>query len=125
MAEIALRGATGAGLIVEVDDEDVELVAAHKWYALRVKGSKTIYARTRVGGKTIYLHRLVSGAHDTDEVDHVDGNGLNNRRGNLRPVTHRENLQAAALLPGRFGNPTLEELDRELEAFSAKHGYDR
>lgn len=53
------------------------------------------YASRRVDGKKVYMHRELLGlaANDKVEVDHRDGNGLNNRRDNLRLATHQQNLQ--------------------------------
>ena len=41
----------------------------------------------------IYLHRLLLDAQAGEEVDHIDGDGLENRRHNLRIVTRLENAQ--------------------------------
>jgi len=52
-------------------------------------------ARTRVGGrncKKVLMHRLIMNAQPTEDIDHHDGNGLNNRRRNLRPATVSQNL---------------------------------
>lgn len=88
------------GLTALVDDEDYELVSKHKWHAHFSRGSW--YARrsfkipgTRKTGKE-YLHRLLMG--DTQAlVDHVNGNGLDNRRGNLRHATGKQNQGNAKL----------------------------
>ena len=107
-------------LVATIDDADAERVAAYRWHVFVPTGSKTRYARCNIGGKTIYLHRFVMNAEDRDEIDHIDGDGLLNTRGNLRFVTRRENLRSARRLPGRYGNPSIAELDRELEEFEAR-----
>jgi len=58
--------------------------------------SLTRYARARIDQKTVFLHRLVlanAGIEIPDDmvVDHIDRNGVNNSRGNLRVVTRSEN----------------------------------
>lgn len=54
-----------------------------------------IYARATVhiDGKRydIYLHRFLLAVNDGMLIDHIDGDGLNNTRENLREVTHSEN----------------------------------
>lgn len=77
-----------------VDDADFERVKAHKWHAL--KSRRGFYAvrglRKSDGKKTLqYLHRFL--LPGVAEIDHRDGNGLNNQRENLRPVTHQQNMQ--------------------------------
>lgn len=80
------------GLVAFVDKRDLSLVNGKKWYALKVK--HTFYAAAnppmvnRVKGKTILMHGLILGCKG---VDHKDGNGLNNRRENLRPATKSQN----------------------------------
>ena len=92
MAEIKMSGPSG--LIILVDDDDLELVSGHKWYPLKAKGSLTIYARTSKDRQNISMHRLIMGFPKHGEVNHIDGNGLNNQRGNLEVVTHRQNIKA-------------------------------
>ena len=41
--------------------------------------------------KTIYMHRVIIGG-DALEVDHIDGNCLNNTKSNLRSCTHAQNI---------------------------------
>jgi hypothetical protein len=75
-----------------VDDGDYELVVGHKW-RLR-SGGKNVYAVTRIDGKEVFMHRLIMNAQPCHHiVDHVDGNGLNNCRANLRFCTRAENLR--------------------------------
>lgn len=44
------------------------------------------------GHEHIFLHRVVNGTPEGLKTDHIDGNTLNNRRSNLRGVTHAVNL---------------------------------
>ena len=87
------------GLVAVVDDDVYEWASAFKWYAH--PGANTWYAH-RAGprdadGKRerFILHREILGlpkwTRGGSEVDHIDRNGLNNLRSNLRIVTHRGN----------------------------------
>lgn len=77
-----------------VDDQDFEFLSQWKWYAH--KRPCTFYAeRTQtVCGKKVkfWMHRLIMATPDGMFVDHIDGNGLNNTRANLRNVTHKQNM---------------------------------
>lgn len=81
------------GLFALVDDTDYEALAEHAWYA--AKHRQTYYAqRTDYSGgvkRTIKMHRLLVGAEIGDQVDHQDGNGLNNQRGNIRFCSSQQN----------------------------------
>jgi HNH endonuclease len=73
-----------------VDKQDYESIAQHKWHAR--KDGNTYYAITRNGYGFISMHRLILGLVKGDpEVDHIDGNGLNNTRANLRLATRSQN----------------------------------
>jgi len=86
------------GHVAIVDADDYPLVSAHKWRAnekYRVDGALCVHAmRTiKVDGKETaqFLHRLLMNAPSGAQVDHIDGNGLNNTRANLRLCTNAEN----------------------------------
>lgn len=82
-----------------VDDEDFERVSAVSWYAL--KGHSTTYAYNRRRGG---MHRFILSAPPGMVVDHIDHDGLNNTRANLRLCTKQENgrnRKGAAKLRGR------------------------
>jgi hypothetical protein len=76
------------GLVTIIDAEDFELVSQYKWCAQR--SGNTDYAHRRHGKTTVKLHRVLLVAPDGMHVDHVNGNGLDNRRENLRLCTQLE-----------------------------------
>ena len=79
----------GKGLFATVDAADYEQLSKYKWYAKR--HGPTIYATCIKQGKVVYMHRMIMRARKGVLVDHIDGNGLNNRRCNLRLCTHQQN----------------------------------
>ena len=85
------------GLKAEIDDEDFESVSRFRWHA--IKGHSTFYAvRNGVGPngpRSEYLHRFLLQPEGKLQVDHINGNGLDNRRCNLRLATHAQNLANA------------------------------
>ena len=84
------------GQVAIVDDADYEWLSQWKWYAAKI--CNIFYAvrqAKRVNGKqkNIFMHAEIIGRKEGLEIDHINGNGLDNRRENLRHVTHRENGQ--------------------------------
>ena len=71
-----------------VDDEDYEGLNRFKWFA--EQRGNTFYARSK---SSTYMHRFILGLEQGDgkEIDHKDGNGLNNCRENLRLCTRSQN----------------------------------
>lgn len=82
------------GLFAIVDDQDYERVAGIIWTAKRLKPSNPIYAAgiTENGG-FVLMHRFIMQPPDIMVVDHIDHNGLNNSRSNLRIATRSENCR--------------------------------
>jgi hypothetical protein len=74
-----------------IDDGDYGLISKHKWHCMKCS-SGHLYAVTNIykeGKQTkIRMHNLILGICG---VDHKDGDGLNNRRSNLRPANQAQN----------------------------------
>lgn len=80
-----------------IDIEDVGLAEGWNWYAKVYP--RVVYAARRCKGpqREVKLHRLICDTSGGLHVDHIDGNGLNNRRSNLRACTQAENNRNTGL----------------------------
>lgn len=87
-----------SGEITLVDDE-FSYLSRYVWY--RSPGKNTNYARAKILGEWTMLHRLIMKTPKGLFVDHIDGNGLNNQKSNLRNVTMRENNLWRARICGK------------------------
>lgn len=68
------------------DRADYETVKNHIWH---ITGNG--YVKSGPGKKCIRLHRLLTGATAGYDVDHINGDPTDNRRSNLRVITHHQN----------------------------------
>lgn len=84
-----------------VDDEDFDAIGGFKWTAVVTgKTVKRVYAyrrtdwnqATRRWGACVFLHRLILSPAPEMDVDHINGDTLDNRRTNLRLATRSQNL---------------------------------
>jgi hypothetical protein len=78
------------GKFAIVDAEDFDRLSQYKWYAAR--GRSTYYATREENGRTVRMHRQIMHAPKGVLVDHIDHNGLYNRRRNLRLCTNAQNV---------------------------------
>jgi HNH endonuclease len=86
------------GQVALVDDEDFEMLNMHKWFAVPAgKNGRTFYAARRIWNKDknrqegMWMHRLLAKTPKGFHTDHIDGNGLNNQKSNLRVCTNSQN----------------------------------
>lgn len=86
------------GRVAVVDASDYAWLSLHKWHLVNPRGR--CYAGRCCHGKRVSMHREIMQPLDGYVVDHIDGDGLNNRRSNLRICTVRQNLQNQAKAPG-------------------------
>lgn len=82
------------GNVAFVDDEDYEILKQHVWWTDPQRN--TCYAGANIDGRNQRMHRVIMG-YPATQVDHRDGNGLNNQRSNLRLATHSQNQHNAGL----------------------------
>lgn len=77
-----------------VSQVDYHFLRQWKWSALKTR--KRWYAVRMEDGIYVYMHRLIAercGLDMSRQIDHKDGDGLNNKRSNLRSASHAQNLQ--------------------------------
>lgn len=83
------KGLDGRGRKFIVDLEDYEKIKDYCWYV-----NKDKKVQTKINGKMVYLHRFIMNLNDRNyEVDHINHDRTDNRKINLRIVTHAENMK--------------------------------
>jgi hypothetical protein len=87
------------GLSAVIDEADLAIVAGYAW-AANTSGS-TPYAVTHIGRRFQSMHRLIMAPRVGEIVDHIDRDGLNNRRSNLVLCTKAENSRRRMSAAGR------------------------
>ncbi len=81
------------GLYATIDEEDYEYVSRFKWRAFNNGYTNYAVRSDRASNRmSIYMHReLLGDPERPNQVDHINRNGLDNRRKNIRVVTPQEN----------------------------------
>lgn len=74
------------GKFTKIDDDDLSKLSGNRWYC-----NNHGYAM-RCSRKRVSLHRLVMGAPDGFDVDHINGDTLDNRKSNLRICSRSQNM---------------------------------
>jgi len=95
----------------QIDDDDFVIISNYTWHVN--SGYVKTHIRTITGQRTISLHLLLLGkAPEGKEWDHENRDRLDNRRANLRIITHLVNMQnrpkqvnnTSGVKGGRFQN---------------------
>lgn len=104
MKKIYINSAVYGNKICMVDDEDYATLSIYKWSLNNGKyATRQISRKGKMSGDNkhtckqhkVLMHRIITntlGCKDI-EVDHIDGNPLNNKRNNLRVCTHSQNMK--------------------------------
>jgi len=79
------------GLFAIVDAEDYEWLSQYKWHVQFADYKRTCYAARNGRGTSVFMHRMIMKPPKGKVVDHINGNGLDNRRCNLRICSRKEN----------------------------------
>lgn len=78
---------TITGTII-IDKDDIDKVNIYQWH-IEHSRKNIYYAQASYKGKTIRLHKLI--LPSLKQIDHINHNGLDNRKSNLREATNAEN----------------------------------
>lgn len=78
-----------------IDDDDIPLVAGRSWHLqVRATGFYATASGSANGKKSnVYMHRVIMNAGPGEIIDHVNRDGLDNRRANMRFCTLIQNAQ--------------------------------
>lgn len=81
------------GKVTIVDDADFPMLSGLPWHAVPLGGTWYAHHTERVAGQShsTPMHRMILDAPATRQVDHKNGDGLDNRRANLRVCTRSQN----------------------------------
>jgi hypothetical protein len=111
------------GKVAIVDDDDFEYLNQFNWQA--TKNGNTFYARrnfTVSNNKQnkIYMHRLILKPEKNMVIDHLNGDGLDNRKCNLRICTHGENMRNSKIPINNKSGYKGVSLDKNINKFRCR-----
>ncbi len=75
------------GMVCIVDAEDVPMLSDRNWSVRTHRGKSYAVSSTAI------MHRLLTNAPEGLEVDHINGDTLDNRKSNIRVCNHKENMR--------------------------------
>ena len=89
-----------------IDISDYKNISKHVWRISKKRQKYYVVTGSIKRGTMCYLHSMILENTAKDmEIDHIDGNSLNNRRSNLRIVSRQDNIdnQRATRIDNRIG----------------------
>lgn len=81
------------GKVAIVDDEDYDYLMQWKWHYCKGHASRVVSTGGNPRQRRIYMHRIINKTPEELETDHININGLDNRKSNLRNCTALENMR--------------------------------
>jgi hypothetical protein len=110
------------GPVSLIDDDDFKKVQDYKWF-INDNGYVRGYKNWRE--KYVYLHRLILDASSMQQVDHINGNRLDNRKENLRITSQQQNTFNAGLRSNNKSGYKGVRLRKDTKRWSASitHNY--
>ena len=85
------------GKLAKIDDIDYDIISKYKWSLVSGKYARAVVydigrgENGKLKQRIIKMHRLITGAKQEDVVDHINGDGLDNRRSNIRICDRTQN----------------------------------
>lgn len=79
------------GRVAVIDEDDLEKVSFCSWNFERYARAN-VWLKDKKKYKVMYMHRIIANAPEGMDVDHINGDKLDNRKENLRVCTRSENL---------------------------------
>jgi len=76
----------------KIDFEDIDKAKKYKWCINKCSRNKYVFTQLPKSKKHLYLHKHLIKHTKHFDIDHKNGNGLDNRRSNLRIVSRQHNL---------------------------------
>lgn len=93
IVEIYVESKTHGFKTIIIDREDYEKINFVKWSVIRDHNTFYAIAKNPTTHRTMRMHRIILGVNGCMSVDHINHNGLDNRKQNLKECTHYENTQ--------------------------------
>lgn len=103
-----------------IDIDDFEKIKKYRWHLEKSKGDLK-YIACCSEGKTKRIHNIIMGTYEDLVIDHINGNGLDNRKQNLRVATISENaLNCKAHDSNKLGIKNIVQISKNQFIFQIK-----